>query len=98
VAAQSAVNLNQTILLWTLLGLGLAVIAFSLYYSNRTELQTVQQTATLQQEKDHLLGKLKALESLYHSGEINEQAYRQVKNRNRASLKQILAQLHEREF
>ena len=97
-AAQSAVNLNQTVLLWTLLGMGLAAIAFSLYYSNRTELQTVQQTATLQQQKDHLLGKLKALESLYHTGEINEQAYQQVKNRNRASLKQILAELHEREL
>jgi hypothetical protein len=97
-AAQSAANLNQTVLLWTLLGLGMVAIAFSLYYSNRTEFHVVQQTATLQREKDRLLGKLKALETLYHSGEINEPAYQQVKNRNRAVLKQILTQLHEREL
>ena len=42
-----------------------------------------------------LLALLTELEALHQSGKIDEQVYRQLWARNRASLKQVLVQLEE---
>ncbi len=93
---QGNTNQSQTTLLWSIMGLGGLVLIFSLVYSARMAPPATQGT-TLAEEKTRLLALLTELEALHRAGEIDEQTYHQARSKNRALLKQVLAQLHEHE-
>lgn len=77
---------DQAVLLWLILGLGAAMITFSLLYSARSPATTA---AT---EKTRLVALLAELERSYQAGEIAEPAYQRLRQKNRTLLKQLLAQ------
>lgn len=83
-------NQSQTILLWSLGGLGVAMLAFGLLYSAKSTPSA--QRATGAEEKSYLLLFLSELEALYEAGEIDEAVYRQFRAEKRGLLKQILLQ------
>ena len=84
-------NQNQTVLMWSLAGLGIAMLAFGLLYSARS-MPPAQRTANTEEEKSYLLLFLSELEALHQSGEIDEATYRQLRAEKRSLLKQILLQ------
>lgn len=77
---------DQRVLLWLILGLGAAMITFSLLYPAR---KPAVPAAT---EQARLLALLAELERAYQAGEIAEPAYQRLRQKNRTLLKQLLAQ------
>jgi hypothetical protein len=87
-------GLDQGVLRWSVLGLGVLVTAFSIFFAARRQSQPVTQNS-LAGEKTRLLTLLNELETLHRAGELDEQTYRRIKQKNRALLKQVLAQLND---
>lgn len=77
---------DQAVLRWLMLGLGAAMITFSLLYSAR------QPAASAATEQARLVALLAELERSYQAGEIAEPAYQRLRQKNRTLLKQLLAQ------
>ncbi len=85
---------DQTILMWGILGLGVLATVFALVYVSRQQPSTAAASrAILEQEQNRLLARLNELETLHQSKDIDDQTYQRLKHKNRALLKQILAQL-----
>lgn len=85
---------DQSFLLWLILGLGGLMLAFSLVYASRSPSSLVTQDA-LAREKARLLTLLAELEEQRQSGALDDQTYQRIRQKNRALLKQILAQLYD---
>ncbi|MEM7029711.1 MAG: c-type cytochrome [Chloroflexota bacterium] len=85
------VGQDQTLLLYTLLGIGAATLIFSLFYSRTTPKSSTNVTR-LASEKRRLFILLAELERQYQAGEIDSPRYHQLRAQNRAKLKQMLAQ------
>ncbi len=94
--APADAGLDQTILMWSLLGLGMAMILFGLIFARRPNpvRQAISQV-DLAQEKDKLLTMLIELDALRKAGEIDESTYQEERLKHRARLKQILQQQNE---
>ena len=86
---------DQSVLLWSILGLGAVVIAFSLFYSAQNPSTTHTPDALLAEEKDHLLLTLAELETLHQAGEVEDAVYQRLRADSRAKLRQVLVQLGE---
>ncbi len=88
-------SLNQTMLIWGVLGLGILVIAGVLIFSARTQPEMAVVQSSLAGEQDRLLVLLSELDRMRQVGELDEPTYQRLKQKNRTLLKQILAQRHD---
>lgn len=86
-----SVGQDQTILLYSLLGLGGVILAFSLLYADRNRGQTVA-IAQADGQKHYLLTLLSELDKMHKAGDVDEGRYQQLRAENRAKLKQVLLQ------
>ncbi|RME44920.1 MAG: hypothetical protein D6796_11140, partial [Caldilineae bacterium] len=82
---------NQTQLRWGILALGLAMVAFSVWYAGRRTPAAVA-AGPAGGEAARLLALLSELDALHQSGKVDDAAYHRLREQYRAALKQILAQ------
>ena len=92
--ADEQANQPQTVVLWSILGLGGLALIFGLVYADRNQ-AIAAGSDSLSEEKTRLLVLLAELEALHQAGEIDAEAHRRLRFQYRDRLKQILIQLQE---
>jgi mono/diheme cytochrome c family protein len=94
-------GLKQTTLLWVVLGLGVAAIAFTVSYPSlrlRRGGETSAGESDLAQERQRLLLSLARLDQAYEDGELNEAVYRRARALRKAELAEVWRRLQTEEF
>jgi hypothetical protein len=94
----AASGLDQTTLLWIVLGLGALLVAFGLFYPTlRTRLSreaaVVQSNPALEHQR--LLLMLARLDQAYQAGQLNEAAYRRARAHRKAELADLWRRTQE---
>lgn len=81
---------DQQVLQWSILGLGVLLIAFVVIMTNRTN-PALAVADTMEAEKARLVALLQELESMHDEGAVDEAVYRRLRAQYRNQLKDILA-------
>lgn len=85
--------IDQTVLRWAILGLGLAAILFGLVYPRLKPAAVTAGDAGLKSERDRLLFTLVRLDEVYAQGELDEGTYRQARAQYKSRLRRVMQQL-----
>lgn len=93
-------SLDQAVLLWSILGLGLVATLFGLFYP-RLRPQPVEQISSakgdLLSEQERLLFALARLDETYERGELASDVYRQAREGYKAKLRAVIERLRAAE-